>query len=482
MQALLWRLVAFDTHSGRLGLSEIELRDASGAAMPCTITASHLPDEGDVAALSDAATTQPCLWQDSAVSASSFAISFELSTAQEVKDVRLAAAGNVRDFPVRVSLQFFASGQWVTQSDFNNLYAAAPWSFESRQVDPVPWGDVKLQIFTGARIGAQDESDYAATPSGFDSARQGYVEGALTRSAYRASGTPIVFDHSSALALTSDFCLEFRLSVVTRPASGSVPLIIKSASTGHRLFCVDLRPDGAVEGNMSNGAGSEVVGRVKSAPLSAGWHRVEYTRSGDVVSLFVDGVLAGSVGFTGNNYVNAAHPLAVGGATGGGSAGRYEVLIEMVRVASVGRDVSAYAEGLDRLLPDAFGRVYPALLSSFRGFFARGQLGLAGWVAEGAAQHAVSAKKAADVECGGQGRIYGTVELYAQAGNIPLPRRVRLHRSRDGLLVRETWSDENGHYRFDGLSTRYEYDVIAWDHEGQFRSTIANNLRPEVLP
>lgn len=93
-----------------------------------------------------------------------------------------------------------------------------------------------------------------------------------------------------------------------------------------------------------------------------------------------------------------------------------------------------------------------------------------------------ASERAQDMEFGGYGCIYGTVELYAQAGNITLPRRVRLHRSRDGLLVRETWSDENGHYRFDGLSTRYEYDVIAWDHEGQFRSTIANNIKPEVLP
>ncbi len=90
---------------------------------------------------------------------------------------------------------------------------------------------------------------------------------------------------------------------------------------------------------------------------------------------------------------------------------------------------------------------------------------------------------ALDMEYGGNGVIYGTVEQKLTGDTtLPLKRRVRLHRSRDGLLVRETWSDAQGNYRFDGLSTRYEYDVIAWDHEGQFRSTIANNLKPEVLP
>lgn len=88
----------------------------------------------------------------------------------------------------------------------------------------------------------------------------------------------------------------------------------------------------------------------------------------------------------------------------------------------------------------------------------------------------------ADVENGGSCTIHGTVELYVQTGNIPLPRRVRLHRSRDGLLVRETWSDAQGNYRFDGITDRYKYDVIAWDHEGLQQSVVANDLTPEVTP
>lgn len=93
----------------------------------------------------------------------------------------------------------------------------------------------------------------------------------------------------------------------------------------------------------------------------------------------------------------------------------------------------------------------------------------------------VSGVKRLDTEFGGPGVIYGTVELYTQAGNTPLPRRVRLHRSRDGLLVRETWSDAQGKYRVEGISERYTYDVIAWDHEGQHRSVVANDLRPEPM-
>lgn len=94
----------------------------------------------------------------------------------------------------------------------------------------------------------------------------------------------------------------------------------------------------------------------------------------------------------------------------------------------------------------------------------------------------VFARHAWDTEFGGTGCIYGAVELYSQAGNIPLRRRVRLHRSRDGLLVRQTWSDAQGNYRFDGISQRYTYDVIAWDHEGLQQSVVANDLTPEAVP
>ncbi|MFD2755035.1 LamG-like jellyroll fold domain-containing protein [Comamonas terrae] len=89
--------------------------------------------------------------------------------------------------------------------------------------------------------------------------------------------------------------------------------------------------------------------------------------------------------------------------------------------------------------------------------------------------------KLLDAECGGQGRIYGTVARKNTPTNVPLSRRVRLHRSVDGYLARETWSKADGSYEFRDISTRYEWDVIAWDHELQEYSAIANNQRAEVI-
>jgi hypothetical protein len=90
--------------------------------------------------------------------------------------------------------------------------------------------------------------------------------------------------------------------------------------------------------------------------------------------------------------------------------------------------------------------------------------------------------KLMDIECGGQGRIYGAVARKGAPANVPLRRRVRLHRSVDGYLARETWSKTDGSYEFSEISTRYEWDVIAWDHELQEFSAVANNQLAEAMP
>lgn len=86
-----------------------------------------------------------------------------------------------------------------------------------------------------------------------------------------------------------------------------------------------------------------------------------------------------------------------------------------------------------------------------------------------------------DVENGGTGRIYGTVKRDA-VPDVPVYRRVRLHRM-DGLPIREAWSDAvTGEYTFNDLSLRYKYYVVAFDHTHDKRAVIADNLTPEPMP
>ena len=75
-------------------------------------------------------------------------------------------------------------------------------------------------------------------------------------------------------------------------------------------------------------------------------------------------------------------------------------------------------------------------------------------------------QKSGDYIHGGKGFIPGTVEEKATP-NIPLRRRVRLHRDVDGMMVRETWSDAvTGAYTFTDINPAYTYTVIAYPVTG----------------
>ena len=88
-----------------------------------------------------------------------------------------------------------------------------------------------------------------------------------------------------------------------------------------------------------------------------------------------------------------------------------------------------------------------------------------------------------DVEFSGRGLISGTVKRDADPVDMPLRRRVRLHRDSDGQMVRETWSDAaTGAYLFDAINEAYRYTVIAYDHLHDYRAVVADNLTPELMP
>ena len=79
----------------------------------------------------------------------------------------------------------------------------------------------------------------------------------------------------------------------------------------------------------------------------------------------------------------------------------------------------------------------------------------------------LSLQKSGDYIHGGVGFIDGTVEEKATP-NIPLRRRVRLHRDVDGMMVRETWSHATtGAYTFTDINPAYTYTVVAYPVTGE---------------
>ena len=86
-----------------------------------------------------------------------------------------------------------------------------------------------------------------------------------------------------------------------------------------------------------------------------------------------------------------------------------------------------------------------------------------------------------DIHFGGHGVIAGTVKEKATPLNQPLVRRVQLISAQTNLLVRETWSNSDGSYRFEWIDTSQRYTVLSFDHERHYRAVIADDLSPAEM-
>ncbi|TXT38834.1 MAG: hypothetical protein FD135_2625 [Comamonadaceae bacterium] len=80
----------------------------------------------------------------------------------------------------------------------------------------------------------------------------------------------------------------------------------------------------------------------------------------------------------------------------------------------------------------------------------------------------------------GRGRVLGHVK---KVPGTPVYRKVRLFRERDGLLIRELWSDPvTGAYDFRFVDELQQYTVNSYDHTGTNNGVIGSNITPELMP
>lgn len=103
----------------------------------------------------------------------------------------------------------------------------------------------------------------------------------------------------------------------------------------------------------------------------------------------------------------------------------------------------------------------------------------------GMASNAFSAHLGANILSGnviywGGYQIHGTVTEMGVAGSY----RVRLFLRRTGILLRETWSAEDGTYRFSGLPALDQgYFAVAFDNSANpLNAAIADLITPEPMP
>lgn len=79
----------------------------------------------------------------------------------------------------------------------------------------------------------------------------------------------------------------------------------------------------------------------------------------------------------------------------------------------------------------------------------------------------------------GPGKIVGTVKEAHLPSDLPLSRRVRLHRKADGQLIDETWSNAAGNYAFTNIAIQ-KYYVVAFDHTDNYNAVIKDSITPVI--
>lgn len=491
-----WRIVGVETYAGGdLELAELHIySDAGRADAAATLSSSMAPIEGALAALQDDDLATTCRFAGDAVRSSGFCLvwDFGVGNAVEIVGLRIAAASSASVFLHGCTLQYSQDGaSWLTE--LSSIYYEFPGEFLYTYV---PFGDPYFKnviALLGFEDGVVDATGRVWTVRGSEAIVR--PESALLgEKGLRVDGldssldTTTQLDISGATPVTIEGFM--RIASYTGPKMPSANLYRQSifgqsGNSGAQDQMLVIENGKVLLYRDSYCAGSRIdaVG-VNLVPLNEKFH-FEYSFDGTRARVFINGVKEIDVA-SANGWVNTGYPFRIGSVYNLGypqyRAGANADFDEIRITAGVARHTDSFTP------PD---EPFPRIASGGGGIppFLRANGTRAGiWAASSPlSSHTLrqcnAPNMACDIEFGGTHCIYGTVEQKLTGDTtLPLKRRVRLHRSRDGLLVRETWSDAQGNYRFDGLSTRYEYDVIAWDHEGQFRSTIANNLKPEVLP
>ncbi|WP_187427541.1 LamG domain-containing protein [Comamonas sp. Z1] len=464
-----FRLIGIDARGEWLDISELQLwaqgqRVDAGATISCSLP----PQAGDVSSLLDGNPATGCRWAASDVRAPGFWIQVDLA-GERVDEVYVGGTW----LPSRMTV--LRPGTTQPYTAWPALVSGGAWFREG--------GNVLSQILAASPAGAWGLDAAGATQADLVGSRTGTRTGGVTSSTVITVGLSGSFEpQASGLVVIpaqgvdgGDFSVVIDLQTDT-----AENLLIAEHGSNNQGWSLQIAgqgqtPYGAVPGGIIVACGLNAGGglTMTSSAINDGRpHRILFTYSAQIGRrLYVDGVLnSKDYGGSGGPIYNSSE-LHVGSRAGevGLPAGSL-----MSAFAIFNRALTA-AEVVNVCIDPRITRT----LSMQRNRF----LSVLGSSPDSQGLQAMNAhrvRKLIDVEFGGQGRIYGTVARKNTPANVPLRRRVRLHRSADGYLARETWSKADGSYEFRDISTRYEWDVIAWDHELQEYSTVANNQLAEV--
>ena len=480
--ARFWRVVGVETQAGGdLELSALHLYDAAGRAdAAAVLTCSHAPLAGSLADLQDDDANTSALFAGGAVRSAGFWLKWDLGAPVDVYAPRLAGP----------SAALFVKALQVQYSD-----------------DGATWSDA-AQLGAFVFPGEGTLTPLPISKMWFSSAPGEWTERTAVGSRYwqaaasSADGLHLVAGAYGGYIYTS---ADGGATWTERTAAGSRGwLVVASSADGLRLVA------GAYGGYIYTSADGGATWTERTAAGSRGWRAVASSADGlrlvagayggyiytsaDGGATWTERTAAGyRAWYAAASSADGLHLVA--GAYGGyiyTSADGGATWTERTAAGSRGwLVVASSADGL-RLVAGAYGG-YIYTISERDAVFVAPPLTTARpaenivFAEAPVPAFSVSALPAAtpwrDMEFSGKGFIAGTVKRDADPVDVPLRRRVRLHRDVDGLMVRETWSDAaTGAYRFDDINEAYKYTVVTYDHLHDYRAVIADNITPELLP
>lgn len=454
--------------SGDLVLSALQLFDASGTRIDlnASLSSSHSPKSGALAHLQNEDQALVCRFARADVLSPGFFIDYVFPDVVTINGIRWGLV-TAATSPVRITL----CGAGVVVWDLNGI------DVSKVGLNPVvSRGETYLSkvsaLLWADGSGIKERSPFATRTW----SAQGAVAEVESASAvdshtfrFASTGSYLTTPGTADLNLSGDWTIEMRFKT---SKAGEIVLIDKWQ--GGATWQLSL-----VSGVLNLYVYGYTVLSTKN--LSDGqYHDIAVCRRGNELTGFVDSEAPVVKAFTTTLDSNSV-PLSIGGQVASrNSAYDFVGDIDYVRITN---GVARYAGAFDplRAIPvDAEGQLRSPRINAG---LSAAALALASDVPHGDMPvQLLGARNLLDAEFGGRACIYGSVSSKDATVNTQLSRRVRLFRSRDGVLVRETWSKHDGSYRFDEISERYEYDVEAWDHEKNFFSVVANNQLAEVQP
>lgn len=290
---------------------------------------------------------------------------------------------------------------------------------------------------------------------------------------------------SQSQTLTGDFCVELWMRSSTDTSGTAYYPRLMASVVSPDATSLQIWLQGRVRAELDERDAPGVLQvltnnvLLRSAnPLNDGlWHHIAVTRQSGVMRLFVDGASQGSVAST----VSFSMPIGTRIGARVDNVGFYAGHIDDYRI-TVG--IARYTENftppgaIEYINWDDPVNITPSTAESYTfAPYAPPRSVLLPTVAP----DPISGIRGG-TEYGGRGRIVGTVKNKGELSDTPVYRRVRLFKDRDGQCVAETWSNPvTGAYAFENINPAHKYTALSYDHTGQFRAVVADNLTPEVF-